>query len=288
MATQTGYELPGYELLVIGGGNMGGAIVRGGIKAGVLAAASVCIIDPDPTKRAAFGREGIATAETILAASNGLRTGTVVLWAVKPQIFPTAAATYRQVTSALASENQPRLGVSIMAGITAAVATEQSGMPLIVRTMPNLPAQLGLGVTAVCKPHGASEADVAAATRLLGAVGTVVPLAESLLDAFTAIAGSGPAYVFYLAEAMLRSAIAQGISPEQADAIVRQTLAGSAALLAGRTDASPAQLRSEVTSKGGTTAAAIAVLDAAGLADLLVRAIAAGTARSRELGLAKP
>ena len=281
MATPTGYGL-----LVIGGGNMGGAIVRGAIKAGVLPSASVCIVDPDPAKRQTFGQEGITTADTILGAAAGLDSDTIVLWAVKPQMFPDAAASYRHAVEPLALANRPSLGISIMAGITAAAATEHSRMPLIVRTMPNLPAQLGLGVTAVCQPDEASDADMAAVHRLLGAVGTVVPLAEPLLDAFTAIAGSGPAYLFYLAEAMVRSAVAQGIPPAQADAIVRHTLAGSAALLAGRTDANPAQLRSEVTSKGGTTAAAVTVLDEAGVANALVQAIEAGTTRSRELGLA--
>ena len=274
----------GYGLLVIGGGNMGGAIVRGAIKGRTFSAASICIIDPDPAKRAAFEREGVATAETIPADAASLHTGTIVLWAVKPQIFPAAAEAYQSATASIVPGNPPRLGVSIMAGITAAAATRQTGTPVIVRTMPNLPAQLGLGVTAVCRPAGASDADMAAVQSLMGAVGTVVHLAEPLLDGFTAVAGSGPAYVFYLAEAMVRSAIAQGISPAQADAIVRQTLSGAAALLASRTDATPAQLRSEVTSKGGATAAAIAVLDAAGVADALVRAIDAGTARSGELG----
>ena len=263
---------------------MGGAIVRGAISAKVFPAASVCILDPDAAKRAVFGRSGITTAETLPASVPGLHAGTVVLWSVKPQIFPEAAAAFRLAVAAIATGNQPRLGVSIMAGITAAAASGQTGMPLIVRTMPNLPAQLGLGVTAVCRPNGASDADMAAVQSLMGAVGTVVQLAEPLLDGFTAVAGSGPAYVFYLAEAMVRSAIAQGIAPTQADAIVRQTLSGAAALLASRTDATPAQLRSEVTSKGGATAAAIAVLDAAGVADALVRAIDAGTARSGELG----
>jgi pyrroline-5-carboxylate reductase len=108
-------------------------------------------------------------------------------------------------------------------------------------------------------------------------------LPEPMLDAFTALAGSGPAYVFYLAEAMVAAAMQQGLSAAQADQAVRQTLLGAAQLMSQRAESSPAQLRAEVTSKGGTTAAATAVMDGAGFTEIMQRAIAAGTERSREL-----
>ncbi len=279
------------ELLVIGGGNMGSAIIRGGLAAGVLRAAAVCVVDPDAGKRAAMTAHGCVAAGAISHVPQvaELTSDTLVLWAVKPQMFADAAAAYRVVVAGLAAGGQPAAGASIMAGVPASRVSELTGTACIIRTMPNLPAQIGRGVTAICTPSqaGVAGSPAAAATRrvttLLEAVGSVIELPEPMLDAFTALAGSGPAYMFYLAEAMVAAALEQGLTAEQADLAVRQTLLGAAQLMSQRADASPTQLRAEVTSKGGTTAAATAVMDAAGFTELIKRAIAAGTERSREL-----
>lgn len=279
------------ELLVIGGGNMGSAIIRGGLAARVLQASGVCVVDPDAGKRAAMMALGCVAADAIshVPQAAELTSDTLVLWAVKPQMFADAAAAYRGVVAGLAAGGHPAAGASIMAGVPASRVSELTGTACIIRTMPNLPAQIGRGVTAICTPSQAGVAGSAAAaattrvTTLLEAVGTVLELPEPMLDAFTALAGSGPAYVFYLAEAMVAAALEQGLTAEQADLAVRQTLLGSAQLMSQRADASPTQLRAEVTSKGGTTAAATAVMDAAGFTELMKRAIAAGTERSREL-----
>ena len=150
--------------------------------------------------------------------------------------------------------------------------------------MPNLPAQLGEGATAIALGAGAKPGDEKLAIELFGAVGpVVVEVAEDLIDAFTAVAGSGPAYVFYLAQAMTKAAVELGFTSSQADQIVRQTIIGSAAMLRTRSE-SPQDLRAAVTSKGGTTAAATAVLDEAQVIDTFVRALTAARDRGRELG----
>jgi pyrroline-5-carboxylate reductase len=150
--------------------------------------------------------------------------------------------------------------------------------------MPNLPAAIGEGATAVALGEGARPGDEALAMRIFGAIGPVVErIDERLMDAFTAVAGSGPAYLFYLAEAMSRSAVALGFEPAAADRMVRQTLAGAALLLRGSAE-SPAALRGRVTSKGGTTEAAVNVLDGAGAMGAIERAVAAAEKRGRELG----
>jgi pyrroline-5-carboxylate reductase len=149
--------------------------------------------------------------------------------------------------------------------------------------MPNTPAQIRMGCSAVALGRSASPGDDAFTRTLFAALGRVVTLEERLFDAFTAVAGSGPAYVFYLAEAMTKAAIHQGIGEADADAIVRSVLHGSAALLAGETSKPAADLRAAVTSKGGTTAAAIAVMNAKGVMEAMSEAIAAGTKRGEEL-----
>ena len=177
----------------------------------------------------------------------------------------------------------PRLLVSILAGTpTMRVAQELGGR--VVRLMPNTPAQIGKGITAMCPGPGATGDDLAATRALFESVGRVIDLPEGLLDAFTGVAGSGPAYVFYLAEAMAAGAEAVGFSRGQALELTRATIAGAAGLLEASPETEPAELRAMVTSKGGTTAAATAVLDARAVVDAFREAIVAARDRGRELG----
>lgn len=174
--------------------------------------------------------------------------------------------------------------VSIMAGVTAATVSRGLGdAGRVVRVMPNTPIGLGLGMSAVCAGPRAGEEDVARAERLFGASGKTMRIDEGLMDAFTALAGSGPAYVFHLAEAMVEAAEQLGFDRERALTIVRQTVAGAGALLDASPE-TPRALRAAVTSKGGTTAAAVGVLDDAGVSDAVVRAIHAARHRGAELG----
>lgn len=149
--------------------------------------------------------------------------------------------------------------------------------------MPNTPAQVGLGMSAVAPGLGATAQDVAFAARLLGSCGEVIETTEDLIDAFTALAGSGPAYVFYLAEAMANAGVALGLTPEHADTAARQTLLGAATLLSDSPDLSASELRARVTSKKGTTQAATDVLDERGLAEIMRAAMTAARDRGREL-----
>jgi pyrroline-5-carboxylate reductase len=152
----------------------------------------------------------------------------------------------------------------------------------VVRSMPNTPALVGKGAAAIAAGAGAGDTDIDWARSILGAVGTVELLPETLLDAFTGVAGSGPAYLFLIAESLIDAAIDEGIERETAERVVRQLLVGSATLLDRELD--PVRLRQQVTSPGGTTAAGVAVLEARGVRDIIAATVRAATERSRELG----
>ena len=262
-------------LCVIGGGNMAQAIVRGGLDAGVLEGASLVVAEPDEAKRglwAGWGVRAVAGAGEAMDAAGG---GQVML-AVKPQMFGDVAAALGGRVDGVV--------MSIMAGVSSVgIRSALGDGARVVRLMPNTPARVRKGITAMALGAGARAGDDALARALFEAVGEVVDLEEALMDAFTAIAGSGPAYVFYLAEAMVRGGVGVDLAPEVADRVVRATIAGAAALLEASDDV-PEALRAAVTSKGGTTAAAIGEFDSRGVMDAVVDAVRAARDRGRELG----
>ena len=174
--------------------------------------------------------------------------------------------------------------LSIAAGVTIAAleADLAPGTP-VVRAMPNTPALVGVGASAIAGGQGATDADLEWAEGLLGAVGTVVRVKEPLLDAVTGLSGSGPAYVFLVAEALIEAGVLAGLPREVSQALSAQTLLGAATLLA-QGDDGPEALRAAVTSPGGTTAAGLRVLEQHGVRAAFLEAVAAATARSRELG----
>jgi len=201
---------------------------------------------------------------------------TDVLVAVKPQHVATVATEL--------GAGGTRRALSIAAGVRLdALAAGFGADARIIRSMPNTPALVGQGAAAIAGSSNASADDLAWAQEILSAVGTVAVVEEAALDAVTGLSGSGPAYVFLLAEAMIAAGIQQGLDADVADALARQTVLGAATLLADSTD-DPAQLRFNVTSPGGTTAAAIAVMQDQHFETLVADAIAAATARSIELG----
>ncbi|MEM1071342.1 MAG: pyrroline-5-carboxylate reductase [Planctomycetota bacterium] len=269
-------------LAVIGGGAMAGAILSGAADAAVLPA-RVCVAEPDGSRRAAFA----TTVASVVEAVSWLENTEVspgsgqMLLAVKPQAFPGVVGELADAGCDVGT----RTVISILAGTRGATLREGLGGSVrVIRVMPNTPAQIGRGTTAIAVSAGATDADAAFARRLFRGVGSVVvDLEESQMDAFTAVAGSGPAYVFSLAEAMERAGAEVGLPAEHIRAIVAETIAGSAELLSCSSD-DPATLRQRVTSKGGTTAAALSVLDEAGVGDAFVRAIEAARDRGRELG----
>jgi len=258
------------ELVFIGGGKMAEALVGGLIATDWAPAAQFGIIEPDPARR-------VYLAETFPAVNLVEESGGAdVLIAVKPQHVPDVAAS-------LAGTGTQRV-LSIAAGVT--IASLEGWLDdgtRVVRCMPNTPALVGKGAAGLAAGTTATEADLNWASSILSAVGTATVFPESQLDAVTGLSGSGPAYLFLVAEAMTAAGIDVGLSPDDANTLARQTLLGAATLLADSPD-DPAQLRANVTSPGGTTAEGIKALEAAGVRDAFLDAIRAATARSIELG----
>ncbi len=264
--------------LFVGAGNMAEAIASGGLAAGVIDPDRLCGLDPSPSGRAPFER--VFTEPADAAAwldAQGSRAGLVL--ATKPQMFPAVCEAWRPVLDAGPS----RLVVSILAGTTsAALAAGLGKNARVVRVMPNTPIRIGLGMTALCPGPNAGPDDIERVETLFAAGGKTLRIDEGLMDAFTAVAGSGPAYVFYLADAMLEAAQQLGFDREQALMIVRQTVNGAGELLS-RSPETPRALRQAVTSKGGTTAAATGVFDESGVHDAIVRGVHAARHRGADL-----
>jgi pyrroline-5-carboxylate reductase len=258
-------------LQVIGGGRMGEALVGGLLKAGGHRLDGIRVVDPDPTRsealRAAF--PGVDVVDEPGAASDNIL-------AVKP-------GDVASVCAVLATHGPSRV-LSIAAGVP--VATLEGALApgsRVVRAMPNTPALIGAGAAAIAPGTAADEDDLVWAEELLGAVGTVVRVQEPLLDAVTGLSGSGPAYVFLVAEALIEAGVLAGLPREVSQALSIQTLLGAASLLAEGSDG-PEALRAAVTSPGGTTAAGLQVLEQRGLRAAFLDAVVAATERSRQLG----
>lgn len=260
----------------IGGGNMASALLGGLLGKGMRADA-MRVIEPAAAQRDTLReRFGVSTFERADAAA--LRGLDLVLIAVKPQQM-------REAVAGLAPLLAETLVVSIAAGIRARdLSRWLDDHRRIVRAMPNTPALIGMGVTGLAALPGADANDRAMAERVLGAVGATVWVDdEAGLDAVTALSGSGPAYVFLFIEALQQGALALGLDAGQARLLALHTVAGAAQLALQSADP-PATLRERVTSKGGTTAAALAVMEAGGLRQLIDQALAAAQRRSVELG----
>lgn len=247
----------------------------------------ICIAEPDTAKHphlrllADHVVPSAAAAATWLLSRERTPGDSVILLAVKPQVLAEVAPPLKALLT-----SAPRLVISILAGTTIAKLRSHLGATVpTIRAMPNLPAQVGRGTTALAIPPNITPADATVARTLFCSAGErAFEIDESLMDAFTAVAGSGPAYFFYLAEAMAAAAEQLGFPPHLAGEIVRSTLAGSVALLQTMPD-DPGQLRAAVTSKGGTTEAAISVLVAGEFKESLIRAITAARDRGRQLGV---
>lgn len=249
---------------------MGSALVGGLIAAGWPASA-ITVVELSDERRQTLTTQfpGVVTSAEIGSCSAGVI-------AVKP---PLAAQTCAQLAQAGAKRV-----LSIAAGISVASLQQAAGSgTAVVRAMPNTPALVGEGAAGICASAQCTENDMLWAESILGAVGTVVRIDEKLIDALTAISGSGPAYVFLFAEAMIAAAIAEGLSPEIAQALTCQTLVGSAKLLQ-QSNETPEQLRLNVTSPNGVTAAAIATLEGEGFREMIRATVQAAISRSREMG----
>jgi pyrroline-5-carboxylate reductase len=260
-------------IVLAGAGKMGGAMLAGWLAQG-LDPKQVAVIEPQPS-----GEIGALAARGVRLNPPPADVGaaaTLVL-ALKPQTFPQAGPALKQFAG------PSTLVVSIMAGSTIASISKACGGS-VVRAMPNTPAAIGRGITVAVAAKGVSAAQRAVADALLRATGSVEWIEdETLMDAVTAVSGSGPAYIFLLAEELARAGVEAGLPQELAAKLARETVAGSGELL-HRSGLPAATLRQNVASPGGTTAAALAVLMGPdGMQSLLTRAVAAATKRSKEL-----
>jgi pyrroline-5-carboxylate reductase len=261
------------SLVLAGAGKMGGALLTGWLAQG-LDPARVGVIEPHASDEIrALAAQGVK----LNPAASSVGSVAALVVAVKPQMFNEAAS---QLKSFVGSDT---LVVSIMAGTTIAALRAGCG-GAVVRAMPNTPAAIGRGITVAVAAEGVTPEQRATADALLRATGAVEWVDdEALMDAVTAVSGSGPAYIFLLAEELARAGVAAGLPAELAAKLARDTVAGSGELL-HRSDLDAATLRQNVTSPGGTTAAALGVLMGEnGLKELMTRAVAAATARSKEL-----
>jgi len=264
------------KLGVIGCGKMGRALIGGIVGAGICEASDVTVYDTYPTAASSLADElGVARAGSnaeVVAVSD------VVLLCVKPQGFPEMLAEL--------GESSDRLLISIAAGIRlAAIEAGSGGKHRVVRVMPNTPALIGRGASAYALGTAATESDATLTESLLGAVGYVCRVQEDDLDAVTAVSGSGPAYFFFMIEALIAAGIKEGLTPEMARDLAVHTAAGSAELVLA-TGESPATLRENVTSPNGTTFAALESLRSNQFENIVTLAVKAAADRSRELGKA--
>jgi pyrroline-5-carboxylate reductase len=285
------------ELVVIGGGKMGEALVGGLLAAGWASPEQIVVVEASEARRQALVADtGLAGRHPglIVVATDALDsvTARAALIAVKPGDVASACELVHQVGAARV--------LSIAAGVTIAALTAalrgaaslqgaggEGGVgvaaPVVLRAMPNTPALVGAGAAALAGGPGATEDDLSWGEAVLSAVGLVVRVPESSLDAVTGLSGSGPAYVFLLAEALIDAGVFVGLSRAVASQLAVQTLLGAARMLAETGD-SAESLRAAVTSPGGTTAAGLRALESAALRSAVIDAVVAATTRSRELG----
>ncbi len=262
------------KICFIGGGNMARALI-GGLQTNGYLMSDINVIEPDAEKRIQLKADfGVSVTEQLPSVA----MADIVVLAVKPQQL-------RDLSIFLGSLLQKQLLISIAAGIRAKdIARWLGGYQSIIRVMPNTPAQIQLGVSALYAMPEVTQAQHVQAETILKAVGEILWLdEETKMDAVTAISGSGPAYVFYFIEAMQQAALELGLNEEQAKTLSLQTFIG-ASKLAEQSHEPPATLRSQVTSKGGTTEQAILTMESASVKSSIIKAAKAAAARSEELG----
>ncbi|MCA8918920.1 MAG: pyrroline-5-carboxylate reductase [Planctomycetes bacterium] len=262
------------RLAIIGGGFMGSALAEGLIDSG-WGRESITIAEVRSSRREFITQQ--LRVPTTDSAADAVAEAQIVLFAVKPQQIH---ATLQHVKDAFLPS---KLAVSICAGVTIATFERELGEVPVIRTMPNTPAAIGMGVTAIARGTHATDQHLADALNILSTVGKVVVVNEDQMDTVTAVSGTGPAYVFYLAEALIEAAMELGMSRQQAYTLTYQTFRGASTLLA-HDGAGPLELRSRVTSPNGTTHAAITHLESKQWKETFKQAVTAARDRAIELG----
>ena len=262
------------NIAFIGGGNMASAIIGGLLKSG-LVASQIQVVEPFEEQRVKLKQQFGLAVHT--ASGESLAKAGLVVWAVKPQTFKDAALQSRFHT-------KTALHLSVAAGITSSSIAHWLGTERIVRAMPNTPALVGKGMTALFARPAVTAMDQLSVERVIQTTGDFLWLVdEAHLDAVTALSGSGPAYVFYFIEAMIEAGVMMGLAREQARKLAIATFTGASAL-AKASDEPIAILRSRVTSKGGTTHAAITSMEQDNVKTLFVRAMMSARQRAKEMG----
>ena len=262
------------HIAFIGGGNMASAIIGGLLRQG-MPASQITVVEPFADTAARLQKDFGVTV--LSEAGPSLGQAQLVVWAVKPQVFKEAAAP-------VASHTRQALHLSVAAGIRTSSICAWLGSDRVVRTMPNTPALVGQGMTALFACPGVSAAEKAQVEQVIATTGQYLWVThESHLDAVTALSGSGPAYVFFFLEAMTEAGVGMGLPAEQAYKLAVATFSGASSLAAASSE-SPEVLRQRVTSKGGTTYAAITSMENAGIKPAFVKAMQAAEQRARELG----
>ncbi len=264
-----------YQLIIIGGGRMGSALATGLVRAG-WSSEGLCVVESSLEQRDALVEQlpGVALRATLELADVDELTGAVLC--VKPDQAEGAAR--------LAGACGVTRLLSVVAGLATARLEAAFATPVaVVRSMPNTPVLVGRGVSAIAGGSHVTRADLDWAESVLGAVGTVVRVSERHLDAVTGLSGSGPAYLYLVVEAMIEAGVHQGLTREVSRELVVGTFEGSAALLRASGE-SPEELRAQVTSPGGTTAAGLRMLEGRAVRAAFLEAVAAATERSRQLG----
>jgi pyrroline-5-carboxylate reductase len=262
-------------LIVIGGGRMGTALVEGILASGYLTPSEIVIVEPDAERRAMLrlAHDDLILVDTPQIDHIDERTGAIL--AVKPEIAESA-------TRLIGGLGIPRI-LSIVAGIPAQRLEAVLPGPIpVVRAMPNTPALVGAGVSAIAGGSHVTKADLDWAEELLSSVGIVVRVAERYLDAVTGVSGSGPAYIFLVAEALIEAGVTAGLTRETAKVLATQTIYGAGKMLV-ESGQSPEELRAQVTSPGGTTAAALRSLESRAVRSAFVEAVMAAVERSRSM-----
>lgn len=262
-----------HQIGFIGAGNMAEAIIRAAIDHHVVPASKMIVFDPSPARCELFASIGVSVGDD---NADVIASAQQVVLAIKPQMI-------EKIKSELQNIKESQILVSIMAGVGSQKIEQLIDRPLrIVRVMPNTPLLAGQGMAGVALGMNAKPGDDELAIQLMNAAGKAISVDENALDAITAVSGSGPAYLFYLAEAMEQAADDLGLG-ENARLLVQQTILGAATLLSESPD-SAAELRKKVTSPGGTTQAATNCMDQNGMRDIIIRAVCTAEQRSKELG----
>lgn len=264
------------KLTLVGGGRMGQALIGGLIRAGIVSASNVHVVDPSPAAATWWAQhQPDCRIDNDLATA--IKSAQNVIIAVKPDMVASVAASGSGCWGG-------RLVLSVAAGVSLAKLTDWFGTDRVVRVMPNTPCLVAAGASAYCVAPGVTTADKAMTDKILGSVGLAIEVAEKQMDAVTGLSGSGPAYVCLIIEALADGGVFAGLPRDIAIRLATQTVLGTAKMIAQLPDKHTAELKDAVASPGGTTIAGLRALEQNGVRGGLIEAVAAAARRSSELG----